>query len=93
VKRMQRQKNDLECQQRLAMADNPRKVNPYLSLSLYFNNDLDYSTTRVHAITVQVSNIGLLLQQSTVKYFLLLEFNVLIDFKNVRSNEGCLNIS
>jgi hypothetical protein len=93
VKCMQRQKNNLECQQRLAKADNPRKVNLYLSSSLYCDNGLDYSTTKVNVITVQVPNIGLLLQQSTVKYFLLLEFNVLIYFKNVRSNEGCLNVS
>jgi hypothetical protein len=93
VKCLQRQKNNLECQQRLAMADNPRKVNPYLSSTIYCDNDLDYSTTRVNAITMQVPDISSLLQPSTVKCFLLLEFHVSIDWKNARSDEGYLNVS
>jgi len=88
VKCLQRQKNDLECQQRLTMADNPRKVSPYLSSTIYCDNDLDYSTTRVDAITLQVSNISSLLQPSTVKCFPLLEFHVSIDWNNVKSDEG-----
>ena len=87
MKCLQRQKKELECQQRLAKADNPRKVNPYLSSNIYCDNDLDYSTTRVNAITVQVPNISSLLQSSTVKCFLLLEFHVSIDWKNVRSDK------
>jgi len=93
VKCLQRQKNDLECRQRLAMADNPRKVSSYLSSNIYCDNDLDYSSTRVNAITVQVPNISSLLQPSTVKYFLLLEFQVSIDWKNVRSDESYLSDS
>lgn len=89
VKCLQKQKKDLECQQRLAKADNPRKVNPYLSSTICCDNDLDYSTTRVNDITGQVPNISSLLQPSTVKCFLLLEFHVSINWKNVRSDEDC----
>jgi hypothetical protein len=93
VKCLQRQKNNLECQQRLAVADNHRKVNSFLSLTIYWDNDLVYPATRVNATTVQVPNISSFLQPSTVKCFLLLEFQVSIDWKKARSDEGYLNVS